>query len=739
MAVGIVCILLVGIVWIVFGQTLHHDFVNYDDDHYVYTNPNIISGLTLRGIQWAFTHVHAGNWHPLTWISHMLDCQLYGLQPRGHHLTNILLHATAAILLFFALRQLTRGGHVVAPTGRDDAGRDRRSRLQRGDSLWASAFVAALFAIHPLHVESVAWVAERKDVLSGVFFMLALLAYARYVCGERHSPFRYLTVVIFFALGLMCKPTLVTLPFVLLLLDYWPLARCQTPSSRSRGTTASQGSQKGRGQLSVVRGLVVEKIPLFVLSAASCVITMLAQKEAFTATEQLPFPERAANAVVSYVAYLGQTIYPVHLAVLYPYPQDNLNVVEVILALLLLSIVSIIFFLWRRAYPFLLTGWLWFVGMLVPMIGLVQVGSQARADRYTYLPEIGLYILATWSAMELFARWRRGRELSVAVASVIIIALVGHSYSQSSYWHDSERLWKRAIEVTSNNYIAHNNLANLFLQKGQLDDAIAESQRALTIKPDLAEAEGTFGNSLLGKGDVNEAVVHYQKALELKPDFPEVHSNLGNVLLQKGEPNDAIAHYEKALEIKPDYAGVHSNLGNALLQQGQVDEAILHYQKALEIEPDLAERHSNLGNALLEKGQVRDAIACYQKALTIRPDYPEAHYNLSKAFAAQGNYNEAIAACQAALRIRADYVQAYNQMGCLLAALGQTEEAMKQFYQALRIDGNYADAHCNLGRLLAQLGRRDEAVAHLTEALRLKPDYADAKQQLRELGAPAPQ
>src|SRR5438093_10791525 len=320
---SVVCILLAGIVWIAFGQTLHHDFVNYDDGPYVYDNPRRISGLTPGNIQWAFTHVHAANWHPLTTISHMLDCQLYGLQPWGHHLTNILLHAAAAILLFFALRELTGGGHAatgigssaVASAKADDAGRDQRSRLQGRGSLWPSAFVAAVFAIHPAHVESVAWVAERKDVLSAVFFMLTLWAYARYARSDRFSWRRYATVLVLFALGLMCKPTLVTLPLVLLLLDYWPLGRV-------------------RNQWSVIRGLILEKFPLFVLSSASCVVTILAQKEAFAPTRAIPLQERVANAVVAYVDYLGQAIYPAHLAVLHPYSDRRLSGAQAIVGLL---------------------------------------------------------------------------------------------------------------------------------------------------------------------------------------------------------------------------------------------------------------------------------------------------------------------------------------------------------------------------------------------------------------------
>jgi tetratricopeptide (TPR) repeat protein len=673
-----VCILLVGIVWIAFGQTLHHDFVNYDDGPYVYANARIINGLTPGNVQWAFTHVHAANWHPLTTISHMLDCQLYGLQPWGHHLTNILLHATAAILLFFALRELTGGGHAVAGIG--DAGRDQRSRLQ----LWASAFVAALFAIHPVRVESVAWVAERKDVLSGVFFMLTLLAYARYARSDRFSWGRYTTVLVLFALGLMCKPTLVTLPFVLLLLDYWPLRRV-------------------RNQWSVIRDVVLEKIPLFVLSAASCVATILAQKEAFAPIRAVPLQERLANAVVAYLEYMGQAIYPAHLAVLYPYPEGGLSVGEVVLALLVLLIVSVILFLWRKTYPFALTGWLWFVGMLVPMIGIVQVGSQPRADRYTYLPEIGLYILVTWGAMELLKSWRHKRNVLAVAASVGIAVFVTLSYSQTSYWRNSETLWRHTVDVTSRNYIAHNNLARTLLERGELNEAIAHYKEALEIKPDVAQVQSNLGNALVREGQAEEAIVHLQKALQIDPAYAEAYNYMGSALMRKGQAGEAIAYYQKAVQLNNSYAEAYNNLGVAFLRNGQVDQAIAHYKKAVAINPGSAEMQYNLGNALARQGNWADAIACYRAALSTERDSVKA------------------------AKVR-------NNLGAALERLGKSDEALEQFSQALQTNGNYPEAHCNLGRMLAQLGRRDEAVAHLREALRLKPTYEEARKQLRELG-----
>jgi tetratricopeptide (TPR) repeat protein len=682
---AIVAIFLLVIVWIAFGQVLRHEFVDYDDHAYVDLNPIVTSGLTPGGIQWAFTHVHASNWHPLTTISHMLDCQLYGLQPWGHHLTNILLHAAAAILLFLALRELTGG-------------------------LWPSLFVAAIFAVHPLRVESVAWVSERKDVLSGVFFMLTLWSYARYARSNGPSSFRYITVVVFFAFGLMCKPTLVTLPFVLLLLDFWPLGRTQPSSSRARGITASQCQRRNTWSW-----LVIEKVPLFVLSAASCVATLLAQKQALELSLKPPLGERVGNALVSYAMYLGQMIWPARLAVLYPYPEGNLKVLQVVLALLLLLIISAAVFLWRKKYPFLVTGWLWYLGMLVPMIGIVQVGSQVRADRYTYLPQIGLYLLVAWGGMELFHRWHRSREVLTVAAVLAVAALTAGSYFQTSYWRDTETLWKHAIATTSNNYIAHVNLAHVLSQSGRFDKAIAECREALKIKPDLAAAHNNLGDALI-QNKQGGRTVPGQNAI-----------------------NEAIGHFRAALQIKPDFMQARSNLGNVLLQKGQVDEAIAQFQKILEMDPHIAEAEFSLGKAFLQKREVNEAIAHYQRALEIDPDYAEARYNLGNAFVAEGQYSESIAAYQAAVRIRPDFFEAHHNLACVLATIGNTNEALKEFNEALRLNGNSAKAHFTLGSLLGRMGHREEAVAHLTEALRLKPDYKDAKQQLRELGVPVPQ
>src|SRR5438445_3324604 len=521
-----ICISLAVLTWVVFGQLLQYDFINYDDPRYVYENTNITSGLTIGGIAWAFSHIHSMNWHPLTTTSHILDCQLYGLKSGAYHFTNVLLHWIVAILLLLVLQRMTGGPSGIG-------------------SIWRSAFVAAVFAIHPLRVESVAWIAERKDVLSGVFFMLTLLTYFRYV--RVRSIGHYLTVLFMFALGLMCKPMLVTLPFVLLVLDYWPLGRI-------------------RGQKSDVSGhenlvmLVVEKIPLVGLSAISSVVTFLAQRGAVGWTEQLPVLARINNAIVTYAAYVWQMLWPVKLAVFYPHPESRLPLWEIILCLLLLIGITAAAVVLRKSRPYFITGWLWYLGMLVPVIGLVQVGWQGRADRYTYLPQIGLYIAITWGIADVTAAWRWQREILTAGTAIVVGLLSWRASVQASYWRDSETLFTHALAVTSNNDVAENNLGIVFLQKGNLDEAISLLQAAVDLRPENSPAHENLAKALLQKGQVTDALVHYRRLLELQPDNIEVHNIVGTVLIQRGHAREGVEEWQKVLAIQPDNGNAMSNL-----------------------------------------------------------------------------------------------------------------------------------------------------------------------------------
>ncbi len=650
-----ICLGMVIAVGLTFGQSIHHEFVSYDDNDYVYENPHVTAGLSTQGILWPFTHVHAANWHPLTTISHMLDCQLYGLNPWGHHLTNVLLHATAAVLLFLALLRLTNAG-----AGIGDGGRDQRSQLQVSTlNVWPSAFVAALFAIHPLRVESVVWISERKDVLSGVFFMLTLLAYPRYVriaqqFGRGAARRAYLVIVIFFALGLMSKPTLVTLPFILLLLDYWPLQRWQASSKGQRSQASSQWS--------VVGGLVMEKLPLFVLSAGSCVATMLAQKKVIESNLQMNFVQRTANALISYVAYMGEMIWPLRLSVSHPYAEGYHNIPLAIASLIMLLLTSALCLALRKRYPFLLTGWLWYLGVLIPMIGLVQVSSQAWADRYTYLSQIGLYIMLTWGAAALVSKWRWPRFAVIAPAFIVLIALGVRSYAQTYYWRDTETLWRHALEANSSDYIAHDNLGYALLQKGQIDDAITEDRKAIDIKPTYANAQNNLGNALLQKGQTTEAVEHYKKALELEPDFAEPHNNLGNALFKEGRIDEAIEQYKRAVTLRPQSAELHYNAGSAYVVKGNWDDAINHFEEALKIDPNYPEAHNKLGIAFGATGKSAEAIGQFREALRLHHAYPQAHFNLGYTLLATGQRQEGIAHLMEAVRLKPDYTAAKEKL-----------------------------------------------------------------------------
>ncbi len=711
-----VCVFLAAIVWAVFGQTLRHEFINYDDPSYVYENPKVARGLTSEGAVWAFTQVHSFNWHPVTWISHMLDSQLYGLNPSGHHFTNILLHLTTAVLLFLILERMT-------------------------GVLWRSAFVSAVFAIHPLRVESVAWVAERKDVLSGLFFMLTIGAYVRYA-RRPWSPARYGPVVLLFALGLTCKPMLVTLPFVLLLLDYWPLKLIAADT-------------RSRGHFAIPRRRIIDKLPLLGLAAASCGVTLFAQKGAIQSFEQFPLSVRAGNASLSYIIYLRQMFWPSGLALPYPFETRNAAALGV-LALISLAGISTAILLLSRRRPYLLTGWLWYLIMLVPVIGILQVGIQARADRYTYLPQIGLYVALAWTAAGLCASWRHRHLLLGAGSALILGALIFAARLQTSHWRDSESLWTHAIVSTLGNDMAHYNLGNALLQKGRISEAVDHYQKALLINPGFADARINLGNALLKKGSTDEAFAYYRQALQIRPDDAIAHYNLGNALLQKGTLDEAMINYKKALLIDPKFADAHNNLGAALSQKGDVDEAIAHYQEALVLNPEFADAHQNLGFALLQKGNMDEAASHFHEVLKIRPDDPAAHYNLANIWVNRGAPDEAIFHYKKALEARPDYAEALNSLAWVLATSARAtfrdgNHAVELAERADRLTGGenpiilhtLAAAYAESGRFsealkcanraaeLARLAGQQILLEHLTDELKLyherRPLHAGSK------------
>jgi tetratricopeptide (TPR) repeat protein len=600
-----ICAGLVALVWFVFGQTIWFPYINFDDPEYVYEVPEINSGLTFHNVAWAFTHWPSTNWFPLKNISHMIEFQFLGFNPGAFHLTNVFLHAVSALLLFLLLWRMT-------------------------DSTWRSAFVAAIFAIHPLRAESVVWIEERKDVLSGVFFMLTLAAYVYYT--RKPSIARYLTTLVLLAAGLLSKPMLVTTPVILLLLDYWPLGRWQGAGSKERRAKSEEPSVKGKSvstsdQWSVVNCLVVEKIPLFVVAAIGAFLSSRGIALAHSDADQLPLLARIGNAFVSYIVYIWQLIWPVKLGVFYPYPPNGLPLWQPIAAAAVLIAITVLVFALRKSRPYLFVGWLWYVAMLAPVIGIVQINLQAHADRYTYLPTIGLFIAVTWLFADFVgSRFNVGRLPAVALAKegwafgvcfvLVIASLAITARAQVSYWRDSETLWSHTISVTKDNYFAHASLADLLMRRGRVNEAIEHSQEALRIRPNDANAQNNLGLALLQTGDAKGAAAHLEKALEIDPGLMNAEVNLAWVLATSS--NDSLRNGARAVQLAEDVANraghpnaiVLRTLAAAYAETGGFDNAITIAQQAIQI-----------ARATGDEGLISDLernIAAYQSNQPIR-------------------------------------------------------------------------------------------------------------------------
>ncbi len=682
----------------------HAQFTNFDDPVYVTNNPDVFHGLTWHGLAWAFTTIHGSNWHPLTWLSHMADCSLFGENAAGPHLVNVGFHTVNSILLFLLLLRMT-------------------------GAVWRSGFVAALFALHPLHVESVAWISERKDVLSTFFGLLALWAYVGYVrksearspksegspkseiraaAGIRqesapkdtqhasritfhvsrftdHASICYLLSLFFFTLGLLSKPMLVTLPFVLLLLDYWPLQRLQFKTQGSR--------------LKLLSALVREKLPFFALSAASSAVTFWAQKTggAVVPMERMLLPDRLANATASCLQYLTRTFWPTKLAAYYPFPAD-LPVTEAIMGVLLLGAVTLVAVVTARRAPYLVVGWLWFIGLLVPVIGLVQVGSQAMADRYTYLPLVGMFLAVVWVVAEATARWRWQRlALSLGGASLLAACFVC-TRVQAGYWQNSIILFSHAIQVTGDNALAQHNL----------------------------------GHALSLSGNQDEAIKHFNEAIRIKPGYPQAYFNRGNAYGVQDNLAQAIADYHEAIHFKPDYEQAYYNLGKALALEGKLEEARTNFLAALRCKPDYAEAETRLGNVLVLQGETQEALQHLTAAVRIGPDNDESQYFLGAALARQKRFAEAAAAFRAAIRANPNYASALNDLAWMLATqtngplrnLAEAENCAKRACELT----HYEDPKCldTLGVVLAGAGHTNEAVAWIEKAVALATAAGDA-------------
>jgi tetratricopeptide (TPR) repeat protein len=645
------CLLLIAGVIAVYAQTGRFGLVAYDDPFYVTVNPQVLGGLTWDGVKWAFTTMHAGNWFPLVWLSLMLDRTL-GAAAGGFHLVNVAFHIANTVLLFWVLKRYTK-------------------------AVWASFFVSALFALHPLHVESVAWVAERKDTLSTMFWLLTMLAYLRYV--EIPSARQYVVVCVVFALGLMSKSMLVTLPFVLVLMDYWPLKRLW-PEEKSNGVTIGR--------------LLFEKMPLFLLSAISCVMTVIAQKNggAVAKISIVPFSQRVGNALAAYCQYLIKMFWPVDLAVFYPHPIKSLAGWNVAVSLAVLLAITIVVILLRRRY--LLVGWLWYLGTLVPVIGLVQVGAQAMADRYTYVPLTGIFIMLAWAAGDFVAQRQFGRILAGVAGSAIIGVLGAMTFVQVSYWRDTFLLFTHCAAVTPDNVIVREYLGISFAEKGDPESALCEFEAALRFEPNNIRTLYNIAGMRARQGRIDEAIEYYNRVLKLKPGDAGTCVAIASIRAAKGEFERAIDSYREGLKYNPSDAEMHSGLGLLLLQLNRVDEGIKELERSVTIKADSA-AYCNLGLAWAQKGQLNKAMECYAKSIQLKPDNANTHYNLGNAYFTQNMPEKAIAEYRAVIRAMPDFVRAYDMLAIVLIQAGKIEEATATYEQALKIDP--ADKNARLG------------------------------------------
>jgi len=720
---------------VVYVRTGGFGFVEYDDVIYLSSDSKISEGLTWGGLKWAFSAMFASNWMPLTWLSLMIDRQFFGQWAGGFHLVNVLLHIANSILVFLVLNRYTK-------------------------SLWPGFFVAVLFGLHPLHVESVAWVAERKDVLSTLFWLLTMLAYVRYM--ERPTAGSYVLIIVFYALGLMAKPMLVTLPFVLIVMDYWPLRRLWPGSERQ----ANNDSAEIRAGVSISL-LILEKLPLFILSGFSCVVTFIAQKSggAMVKVSSIPFGQRVGNALVSYVSYVLKMFWPVDLAVLYPHPKGGLAGWKVAVAVTILMAITVVVLLLRRR-RYLLAGWLWYLGTLIPVIGIVQVGIQAMADRYTYIPLTGVFIMLVWLVSDIISGWRHRGVFVGMVGSALILLLGFLSFRQVGYWHDSITLFSRTAAITKDNVFIRNHLGSFYADRGDIEAAKREFEIVLGIKPDDFFARGHLGVLFAENGDLEAGMREFEIVLETEPNDIYALYNLGKSMSLQGRTDEAIEYYNRVLEIEPGHTEaycalsliqaeqgqfqraidlyreglgqnprdgrLHGGLGLLFLQMGRVDEAIEELETAIELK-EVSEAYVNLGIALSFKGDADGAMKCWARAIQIDPANAEAHYNLGNSFLSRGRYKEAVEEYNKAIELKPDYVKAYGNIAISLAQMGRYDEALEKFRQAVEVGPDNPDAHFNLASALEKRGFIEEAVEHLNKVVALRPQDTIARCRLGEL------
>lgn len=686
----------------VYSQVMHYGFISFDDYQYICTNHHVQKGITLETILWAFTSSHASNWHPITWLSHMMDVSLFGMQAGMHHLINVIFHLLNSILLFLVFRKTT-------------------------DKVWQSLAVAVLFALHPVHVESVAWVSERKDVLSTFFWMLTMLAYVRYVRSANVK--RYLFVLLFFSLGLMSKPMLVTLPFVLLLMDYWPLKRF---------TLDARNSRHVRSKLPFIH-LVVEKMPLFILAATSSIITFLVQKsgKAVVTFADFSFGERFANVVTSYVGYIWKMIWPYNLAIYYPYPA-SFSTLNFTASILLLLIITIIIVKFCTTHPYLITGWFWYLGTLVPVIGLVKVGSQAMADRYTYVPFIGLFVITAWSIPNLIKKGKYRNQV-VALSSIcIVLCYLISSWIQVRYWKNSIELYKHALSVTENNVAVLNNLGIDLMKQKEFKQSLNYLKKAEKIDPNLSFIWINIGNTLMEMGQHDDALSYFFKAIEKESNNIGAYRKIGLTLQHLGQFDKAESYLKKAIQLDPGSAIGHADISLLYLNHGKMDKAINHIRKAYEVAPQYYEINYNYGLIMEKIGNTEKAMAHYYKTLEGNPDHVEAHINLGSILARKKMIQQALSHFSKAVHIQPDNAQAHNNLGTAFAASGKIEEAIMHYKRAIQINHRDADAHNNLGIAFYRMNDEKAALYQFRKALDISPGRKDIQNNISKVLSRSP-
>jgi protein O-mannosyl-transferase len=652
-----------------------HGFIGFDDNEYLVQNWHIHSGLTWRALAWAFQSGYASNWHPLTWISHMLDCQFFGLNPAGHHLTSLIIHSLNSVLLFLLLKQMTR-------------------------ATWRSAFVAALFAWHPLHVESVAWAAERKDLLCAFFWILTLMAYTQYARRKttverpargRGPGFYYGVALVLFAMALMSKPMAVTLPCVLLLLDFWPLQRfAEFNNFGSVSAEATTISPR-------LRVLLLEKLPFFLLAIIASIITFKVQQAggAVDALASNPFSMRVENAFLGYAGYILKTFWPVNLSVLYPL-SFHLPMGLVLGSVLLFVLACVGAFRVAKRFPYVFSGWFWFAGTLVPVIGIVQVGAQAMADRYTYIPSIGLFIAIVWAAAALLEKVPQAKNVFAGAGALVLVAFFVLARHQLGYWQNGEILFKHAIAVTRDNYRACSALSTSLDQEGHKQEAIKVAEDAVRMQPNYPEGHYNLGTLLSFAGKTDEAIAQFETALVQNPRFADAENNLGTAFLRKGKLDDALAHLSAANRLSPNDPEILCNLGSVLLAQSKLPEAGARFSEAIRLMPECAGAHGDLGVVLMRLGHAEQGTVELAEYVRLQPNDPGARLNY----------------------------------GLALLDQNKAAEAAAQFNEVLRLEPDSSLAHYRMGLALAGQGKSQEAIAQCREALRLQPDFPDARQTL---------